>query len=319
MSVRTFRLTSKRSLEECPRDHALDGDQQSVCWIDIHQTPTKAMAELLHSIEMHPLAVEACLDGTPAARLSAFGDALFMGLPIHSAWDSPRRSHLLVVCLPGMLVTIHEAEIPALTHVFDQYTGGMRFHGDSTSAILYQIIDHIIDENLAFTLQTRDAINRVDELLDDESSDELTEQVRPLKRQLARLSAAFEDQLYCIGSLQTIESESFHVEGLQDYFRDAVSLLDHASRVITRQVGHLNAIQQEYQLKLQTKTNDRLRLLTIVSTIFIPLTLITGIYGMNFEYMPDLAWRYAYFSTLGLMVILAFAMLYGFYRAGWFR
>jgi magnesium transporter len=194
----------------------------------------------------------------------------------------------------------------------------MRFHGDNTSAILYQILDHIIDQDMAFTLHTRDAIERLEDLLETDP-DELSKQTLPLKRQLARLAASFEDQLYCVASLQTIESESFHMQGLLDHFRDAVSHLEHASRSIGRQLAHLNAIQQEYQLKLQNKANDRLRLLTIISTIFIPLTLITGIYGMNFRNMPELQWHYTYFGVLGVMFTIALAMLWGFFRAGWFR
>lgn len=81
----------------------------------------------------------------------------------------------------------------------------------------------------------------------------------------------------------------------------------------------MNAVQQEYQLKLQGKTNYRLRLLTIISTIFFPLTLITGICGMNFHLMPELDWNYGYFAVLFAMVAIVAAMLWGFYRTGWFE
>jgi magnesium transporter len=195
----------------------------------------------------------------------------------------------------------------------------MRFHSPSTSAILYQMLDYIIDEDMAFTLRARDAIDRLDELLDEGPHEELAEETLPLKRQLARLAATFEDQLYCVGSLQTIESESFTIDGLHDHFRDAVSHLEHATRSVGRQLTHLNTVQQEYQLKLHNRTDDRLRLLTVISTIFLPLTLITGIYGMNFHNMPELGWRHSYFGVLFAMVTVAAAMLWGFYRTGWFK
>lgn len=125
--------------------------------------------------------------------------------------------------------------------------------------------------------------------------------------------------MYCVGSLHTIESESFSIEGLLDYFRDAVSHLEHASRSIGRQSAHLSAIQQEFQLKLQDKTNDRLRLLTVISTVFLPLMLITGIYGMNFRQMPELDWSFGYYGVLLAMLGIGVAMLWGFYRSGWFK
>ncbi len=320
MPIRAFHLTTERFLKPCQVDDVVKRtDHHLACWIDVHQDGTVSLEELLSSLNLHPLALDACLEASPVSRLVSYGKSLVIGLPTHATWDTQERAFLFVVCLPGVLVTIHETDIPALAHVFEQYANGMRFHGDNISAILYQIVDHIIDEDMAFTLRTRDAIDRLDDLLESETNDELSEQTLPLKRQLARLAAAFEDQLYCVASLQTVDSEAFHIQGLQDYFRDAVSHLDHASRSVGRQLAHLTAIQQEYQLRLQDKVHDRLRLLTIVSTIFIPLTLITGIYGMNFRHMPELQWDYAYFGVLGMMVALALAMLGGFFRAGWFR
>lgn len=324
MSLKVFRLTSDRYLQPCPLDGVGErSDNQQHCWVDIQQDRTRqdrtgSLAEQLASLGLHPLAVDACLEKFPVPHLVSHGKSLVMGLPMHLTWDSEEHSFLIIACVPGMLVTIHQEEIPALTDVLERYVDGMRFHGDTASAILYQILDHIIDQDMAFTLRTRDSIDDLEDLLESDFH-KLSAQTLPIKRQLARLAASFEDQLYCIASLQTIDSESFNMQGLRGHFRDAVSHLEHASRSIGRQLTHLNAIQQEYQLKLQNKANDRLRLLTVISTIFIPLTLITGIYGMNFVNMRELQWHYGYFGVLGAMLTIAAAMLLGFFRAGWFR
>jgi len=318
-SIKTFRLTGDRNLAACPLNELLEPTERSSAgWIDVQPDQEATLAELLHALDLHPLALDACVDDSPPPGMTAYGDSLVIVLPTHAAWDAEDRTHLIVVCLPRLLVTIHRQAIPALEQVAVQYADGMRFHADNTSAILYQILDHIIDEDVAFTLRARDEINRLDDLLE-RHDDDVIEQALPLKRQITRLAAAFEDQLYCVGSLQTVESNSFQIEGLRDYFRDACTHLEHASRAAGRQLAHLNAIQQAYQLHLQDKTNDRLRLLTIVSTIFIPLTLITGIYGMNFHNMPELQWQFGYVGTLLAMLALGLAMLWGFYRTGWFR
>ena len=78
-------------------------------------------------------------------------------------------------------------------------------------------------------------------------------------------------------------------------------------------------LHQHYLLMLQDKTNNRLKLLTILSAIFMPLTLITGIYGMNFHHMPELRWTFGYPMVLGAMMILAIAMLGFFVSRGWFK
>jgi len=171
----------------------------------------------------------------------------------------------------------------------------------------------------AFDLQIRDQIDTMEDLFEQDPLSDLPDKTLPLKRQLAHLLSAFEDQLYCVSALQTIDSDALPLDGLQAYFRNAVSHLGHATRMISRQVDRLSAIHQDYQLSLQNKTNQRLRLLTVISTIFIPLTLITSIYGMNFRYMPELAWQYSYPGILALMLAIAGAMLLGFWRTGWFK
>ncbi len=321
MKYQTFRLNKERYIESCSLDEVLapSSGARDACWIDLRRGDHASTEQLLASLGIHPLAVEACLDPTPASRLVAYGKSLFLGLPTQTRWDAEHHAFLWVVCMPGRIITLHEEAVPALEMVIEHYSDGMRFHGESTSAILYQILDHLIDQGMAFTLRARDAINQLDDWPEQKDEDDLTEQTLSLKRRLTRLAATFEDQLYCVGVLQTIESEAFNIEGLNDYFRDAFSHLDHASRSVGRQLAHLNAIHQGRQLQLQNKTNERLRLLTIISTIFIPLTLLTGIYGMNFRNMPELGWELGYYGVLAVMAAIASAMLWGFYRTGWFK
>ncbi len=314
-----FQLSSQRCLRRCNLDEIdFSEKEHSPCWINIENRDQDSLTEILESVGVHPLAVEACLDPTPASLLAVYGKSLFIALPIKAAWDAEERQYLWIICLPQIIITISEVAVPALVQIIERYSEGMRFHAGNTSAILYQILDHVIDEDMAFTLKTRDQIDWLEELLIEDSDEALLEKVLPLKRQLTRLAAVFEDQLYCVSSLQTIESESFSTINLQEYFRDAFLHLEHSSRVIGRQSAHLAAIEQQYQINLQSKTNNQLRLLTIISTIFLPLGLITGIYGMNFHYMPELSYHYAYYTVLLFMLAIACLSLWLFYRRGWF-
>jgi len=88
--------------------------------------------------------------------------------------------------------------------------------------------------------------------------------------------------------------------------------------VIERLEMNVRELHQYNVLTLQDTTNNRLRLLTIISAIFLPLTLVAGIYGMNFERMPELSWSFGYPLVLGIMVLIGAGMLWLFYRRGWF-
>ncbi len=315
-----FEMTPERHLQ---RRSAADvrelTEADSPLWVDIPRRDSAELRRLLEAIGVHPLAIEACLDPHPAALFAAYGDSLFFAIPVYPCWDAEERLFLWIVCRPRILVTIHEGPIPALNEIVARYGNGLRFHHRGASAILYQILDYIAGEDMSFTLKARDAIDRLDELLDEDAVDELIERAIPLKRQLTRLAAAYEDHLYCVSALQTVEAEPFNIAELHEGLRDTFLHLEHTSRVGGRQLAHLNSIQQQYQLKLQDKANDRLRLLTIISTIFLPLTLIAGIYGMNFRYMPELEWRQGYPAVLVAMLLIAAGMLWQFYRRGWFR
>ncbi len=81
----------------------------------------------------------------------------------------------------------------------------------------------------------------------------------------------------------------------------------------------LNSLHDHYDLLLQDKSNKRLNFLTIIQAIFVPLTLIAGIYGMNFQFMPELTFKYGYFISLGSMLIVSLFFLKYFYKHGWFK
>lgn len=317
MKQRAFRVKTDRHLDPCDIEEI--GRTEGPHWLALNWTDQQSLSELLASLGLPPLVIEACLDTTPAVSLQAYEDSLFIGFPANISSDSAQRTHLRLVCLPDIIITIQEKPVPTLENIITQYQDSLRFHAADTSSILYQILDHLIDEDMAQTLRTREELDRLEAMMDRELYDELTDQILPVKRRLMRLAATLEDQLYCFSALQTIESESFSVEGLLDYYRDAISHLEHATRSVSRQQSRLNVIQQEIQFYMQEKTNDRLRLLTVVSTIFIPLTLITGIYGMNFRHMPELEWGFGYYGVLLVMFGIAVAMLWAFYRAGWFK
>ena len=98
MKQRAFRLTAERRLEPCPVQDASNAarDPRSACWIDVEQRTSKALAEFIPTLDLHPLAVEACLDATPASRFSAYGDSLFVALATHTSWEATERTYLIL-------------------------------------------------------------------------------------------------------------------------------------------------------------------------------------------------------------------------------
>jgi len=321
MRLNIHRVNAERFFEPSSSEAFLAGVQAqgSTFWADVLDRNPKDLARFLAPLKLHPLVVEACLDPTMTARLAPYESALFIEFPTQSQWSDLKPAFLAVLCLPGGIVTIHEKPIGALETMAREFRGAMRFHTASTTALLYQILDGVIDRSVLVALEGRRRVDAVEEEADERTSNELAARILKLKRRLARLTIILEDQHYCFGALGAVESACFRMNGIREYFHDALSNLEHALRLVGRQEARVAAIHQNYLLKLQEKTNSRLRLLTILSAVFMPLTLITGIYGMNFRYMPELGWRFSYPVVIAIMAILAGGMVWSFYRRGWFK
>ena len=291
-----------------------------VYWVDVQAPDPKGLSEFVSPLQLHHLILEGCLEPTVNSRIEPFEDALFVQVPVRTRWDDSNRSTLSIICLPGSIITIHDKEIPVLKNIESDFTGAMFFHSLSTGAIVYQIFDRLVDQGMVFAAETRRKIDDAEESLESQVMDYASvEQIRELKWHAAHLEIIYEDQRTCVKGLQTIESEVFNIQDYREYFRDILTNLEYVLRSFGRQQSRLSELRQHYMIAQQEKVNNRLRILTIVSAVFMPLTLITGIYGMNFRYMPELYWRYSYPVVLGIMLLIFAVMMWTSFRKGLFK
>ena len=321
MNLKVFYLNENKYLELSSQKSFLDScrDGKSHYWIDVERPDPTSFVEFLSSQELHPLILEGCLEPVMTSHVAPYQQSLFIKLSTQLDWDSANQSFLSIICLPQAIITVHEESIPALENLATEFSGALRFHTLSTPAILYQIVDRLVDEDMAIALESQRKIETLEETMDQEADSIQIEQILMLKQRVAHLAVIFEDQRYCLTTLVTVESEVLDITDLREYFRDSLGHLEYALRSVGRQQAHLSELHQHYLLTLQDKVNKRLRLLTIISAVFLPLTLIAGIYGMNFRYMPELTWHYGYSLVIAVMVVFAGVLLWAFHRKGWFK
>ena len=321
MEMKAFCLNDKKYLEASTAKafFASITEGKSPHWIDIIRPDSSRLEEFLSPLRIHPQIMEEYRDPAAGSHIAPYEQSLFIKLPIQLDWDNLNRCHLSIICLPRAIITIHESPVSALENIAKEFSAAVRFHFMSASAILYQILDRLIDENMAFVLEARRQIDFLDEALDQDPDAVQVDKILALKPYVARLSITIEDQRNCVTALQTVESDAFDITDFREYFRDSLAHLEYALRSVGRQQAHLAELHQHYLISLQDKTNKRIRLLTILSAVFMPLTLIAGIYGMNFRYMPEIAWRFGYPFVIVVMIMLAGGLLWVFYRKGWFK
>lgn len=293
--------------------------EDSLFWVDMAETHPCELESELRDLGLPELIVESVIVDVPSPKVVLQERTLLVSVPVAQEWLDPHRDYLLIIIQPGLVVTLHQQPILFLSRMLSELCDGARFLGASIEAFVYQVFDAMADRGMAFSLETRDAIRDLEARIETYDDDSFIRDTLVHRRRIDRLEAISEDQYFCLSSLEAMNIEAFQAEKMRDHYRDVASHFDYTVRAFVRQRSIVNALQQEYQLRLQDKTNDRLRLLTVISTVFLPLTLIAGIYGMNFRYMPELEWHYGYPLALGAMVAVGGAMMWGFYRAGWFR
>ncbi len=148
---------------------------------------------------------------------------------------------------------------------------------------------------------------------------EVLNDIQNLTNQVGRLQSTTEDRLILMGSLLTLKSPLVELNEIRPYFKEAMNELKQMQPWLERREGRLQGLSQYYNLSLQNSANNRLQVLTVISAIFMPLTLIAGIYDMNFPNMPELEVPYGYFIILGFMVLLGGGLGIFFYVRGWFQ
>ncbi len=321
MNVKGYRLNEQEFLESVPVDDlspewATDRVRR---WLNVEAPEPARLRELLAPLMLDSEVLEACLEAPQRPRVASYGNAFLIALPAGIAEDHEISPYLFIVCLPDhFIITIHQKPFPFLTTLAMELSGKVKLSDASVIRFLCRIIDSLADATAHSLIEARQRSDQLTNTIDDNPDSVDVGDILALKRRIGQVAAMSEDVLYCVIALQRVESLATN-ERLRQYHHEMRSAVDYIFRTINRLETSLKDLHDHYLLTAQDRTNSRLRLLTMISAVFLPLTLIAGIYGMNFKDMPELGSTYGYPGVLGLMVIVAVGLLWLFHRRGWFR
>ncbi len=180
------------------------------------------------------------------------------------------------------------------------------------------IMDQLVDEYFPLVYKIEDRLNEIEESRSHKTYGTLMNEVFELRTDLLHLRRTIipmRDLLYRILSLDHVKEQ----RETKAYFSDIYDHLLKLSEIVESNRDMTSDLRDSYVTLNSNRMNAIMMTLTIVSTIFIPLTFIAGVYGMNFDFMPELHWKYGYFAVLGLMGALVIGMLIWFVHKGWFN
>ncbi len=182
--------------------------------------------------------------------------------------------------------------------------------------LAYALMDAVVDNYFSILEHLGDRIEDLEDTMISDPRPEHMQEIHELKRDMIFLRKSVWPLREVISGLER-EDTSFIQKGTQRFFRD---IYDHTIQVIDTVETYrdmLSGMHDTYLSSLSNRMNEVMKVLTIIATIFIPLTFIAGIYGMNFDFMPELKWRWAYFVVWGIMGVVALFMLSFFKRKKW--
>jgi magnesium transporter len=300
-------------------------DKTNVVWVDLlGETPEQiefATDILTNTFKFHHLTIEDAIETRNQPKIEAFPDYLYF--TVHGVKpDETSSSNFATKELDGYLgenfvVTFHKERFQSIKAVKQQLRSSPFSCRRGAAYLLHQILDQLVDLYMPVVDEFDDAINELeDRVLRMGSGNTILAELMDLRRSVARLrriSARQLDVLYRIshGEFPQIPAN------ILPFFRD---VHDHLQRISDLAESYRDLVGGLFDIHfsvIATKTNDVMKTLAVLSSIILPLSLIAGIYGMNFEHMPELKSRNGYFLTLAVMLIVTVILLFYFWRRGW--
>lgn len=286
-------------------------------WIDLIDSTNAEISYLGDLFDLHPVTVEDLSDEGTRVKIEVFDDYNFIVFYNVFMDTKINKYEYDVVISDNYIITKDmRKEIKILEKIKNDKKALSKILNKGPDFLLHIIMDRIIDSYFLILDRLDIVIEETEDKLFDEGSKECIIKVIELKRDVSlfkRIVVSEREEL-----LGLLRKESMFIsDETKIYFRDnydsIISIFDSLDSMRDSLIG----IQDTYLSYTSNKLNEIMKVLTIIATIMMPLTLITGIYGMNFDVMPELKSPYGYYSILLLMLALGLSMVYYFKRKGW--
>lgn len=293
-------------------------------WVDIAGLGTaQTIAEVGQTLNLHPLAVEDAVHVHQRAKVDDFGDHLFIVARMANSGEKYATEQCSLFLRQGMLVTLQERIGDSWGGIRERLRSGRGpLRSQGTDYLAYLLLDALVDSYFPTLEAIGDHLDEYDEALASNDLKQNFQQLHDTRNQLLALRRAIRPHRDMVNELIRDDcafiSQNTRVF-LRDCYDHVIQLLD-----MVESYRELTADLREFQMSLVgNRMNEIMKVLTVISTVFMPLSFLAGVYGMNFNTaspwnMPELNWWFGYPFALGLMLASFLGMLAFFRSRGWF-
>nr|WP_294864169.1 magnesium/cobalt transporter CorA [uncultured Pseudogulbenkiania sp.] len=295
---------------------------EPVLWLNVYGLhEPEVMRAIGERFGLHPLVLEDILNARQRPKVEDYGDYLFIASRVFQfpGEGNGRLKHDQIYLVVGRHFVLSFQSRPL--GVFEPVRERLRtarglIRSRGADYLAYSLLDAVVDDYFGVLTQFTEYVEQTDSQLLVGRDASILRRIQRLKHDCLRLRRSILPVREVLTSLARGDYGFFQPE-TQIYLRDAY---DHTVHVIESLEMSRELVGDMLDLYLSTQSNRlnlQMRVLTALSMIFMPLTLIVGIYGMNFDYMPELHWHYGYFLILGLMLVLGAGLYFVFWRRKW--
>lgn len=305
------------SLDDCARV----SDGSNILWINvngIHEVNT--IQSLANLFGLHPLTTEDISNTSQRPKAEEFENYIFFALKMllyDEVSNSIDNENVSVILGNNYVISFQERDSDVLDSVKERIRSSKgRIRNESTDYLAYAIMDRVIDGYFDVLERLGDHIEQIDdEILAAPDATHMKE-LHLLKREIVFLRKAVWPLREEISAIEKIGSRLIG-DSIRPFLRD---LYDHTIQIIDMVETYrdiISGMHETFLSIISNRMNEVMKVLTIIGTIFIPLTFIVGIYGMNFENMPELKWTWGYFGLWCFIIVLGLTMLVIFKKRKW--
>ncbi len=312
-----YHETRHQGFRECP----LDLDASRVTWINvdgIHQVSNlENLGECYH---LHPLVLEDILNPEQRPKVEDYGDYLFIILKmllLKENTDGLLTEQISIILGKNFVISFQEDDQDIFDPVRQRLKLGKgRIRGAGADYLAYTLLDLVVDHYFVILERLGDIIEDLEDELVANPTPATLNRIHRLKRDMIVLRKSVWPLREVVSQLERRESplikDSTNLY-LKDLYDHVIQVIDNIETFRDILAGMLDI----YLSSLSNRLNEVMKVLTMIATIFIPLTFIAGVYGMNFKHMPELDWPWGYYSALLVMAMVSVGMILYFRKKGW--
>ncbi len=320
--IRSFHYTTDQGVqitEGIADFDSLCAVENSYLWVDLCKPTDEESFVLTHDFKFHPLAIEDVISEKPRTKLDVYDKYIFLVFQVVDfigREEGLKMGEIDLFLSQNSLVTVHYDEHRIFDYLYSRAERDERLLRRGADFLFHAVIDSIVD-NYNATLDILEY--EVDQVEDDvlgEADEDTIKSIFTLRRDIVHLKRTVLPQMEVLNRLSREEfrqigkTAAVYLSDVHDHLIRINDITDFHREI-------LNSSLEVYYSSVSTKTNEIIKFLTIFTVLSIPPTFLVGLWGMNFQFMPELEWKYGYLVAVALMVVVVLGLLTFFRKKKW--